>query len=164
MSLRMRTQTRTLLAWTFLLLASLLVIPAQAREALPLSDDPVVEARMLAISEELRCLVCQNETLAASRAELAEDLRKEVRRLIRENKTDPEIKEYLVSRYGDFVLYRPPVKPTTWLLWSGPFLLMVAGIAALVAYLRRRGREVKDTPLSDDEAKRATAFLEDGKP
>jgi cytochrome c-type biogenesis protein CcmH len=135
-----------------------------AREALPLSDDPVVEARMLAISEELRCLVCQNETLAASRAELAEDLRKEVRRLIKENKTDPEIKEYLVSRYGDFVLYRPPVKPTTWLLWFGPFGLLAIGVAALITFLRRRGRQAPALPLSSEDKGRADLILNEKDP
>jgi cytochrome c-type biogenesis protein CcmH len=89
-----------------------------------MAADPAIEARLIVISEELRCLVCQNESLAGSRAELANDLREEVRKLIQEGKTDTEIKEYLVARYGDFVLYRPPVKPTTWLLWFGPFVLL----------------------------------------
>jgi cytochrome c-type biogenesis protein CcmH len=150
---------RTALALLFFVLFSLLVIAAQAREAVPLSEDPVVEARMMAISEELRCLVCQNETLAASRAELAEDLRKEVRRLIRENKSDQEIKDYLVTRYGDFVLYRPPVKPTTWLLWFGPFILLAGGVAALIVFLRRRGGQVAQTPLSSEDRKRADIIL-----
>jgi len=155
---------RKLFAWTFFLLTSLLVIPVQAKEATPLSDDPVVEARMMAISEELRCLVCQNETLAASRAELAEDLRKEVRRLIRENKTDQEIKDYLVTRYGDFVLYRPPVKPTTYLLWFGPFLLLAVGVAALIAFLRRRGRQAPALPLTVEDKQRADIILKEKDP
>jgi cytochrome c-type biogenesis protein CcmH len=102
-----------------------------------MADNPVVEARLIAISEELRCLVCQNESLAGSRAELAEDLRREVRKLIQDGKSDTEIKDYLVARYGDFVLYRPPVKPTTWLLWFGPFALLAGAVAGLIAYLRR---------------------------
>ncbi len=155
---------RTVLAVAFFLLTSLLVTSAQAKEAAPLSDDPVVEARMMAISEELRCLVCQNETLAASRAELADDLRKEVRRLIREQKTDQEIKDYLVSRYGDFVLYRPPVKPTTWLLWFGPFVLLAFGVAALVVFLRRRGQLTAALPLSSEDKKRAEALLKEKDP
>jgi cytochrome c-type biogenesis protein CcmH len=150
---------RTFLALAFFFLASLLVIVAQSREASPLSDDPKVEARMMAISEELRCLVCQNETLAASRAELADDLRKEVRRLIKDNKTDQEIKDYLVSRYGDFVLYRPPVKPTTWLLWFGPFVLLAAGVAALIIFLRRRGQVAAALPLSSEDKNRADSIL-----
>ena len=97
-------------------LISLCLGLANAREAAPLAEDPTVEARLVHISQELRCLVCQNESLASSRAELADDLRREVRDLIRSNKSDQEIKDFLVSRYGDFVLYRPEVKPLTWVL------------------------------------------------
>ncbi len=134
---------------------------AGAKDAAPLAEDPAVEKRLIVISEEMRCLVCQNESLAGSRADLALDLRRELRTLIKEGKSDAQIKEFMVSRYGDFVLYRPPVKPTTWLLWLGPFALMIAGVAALVAYLRRRAREVKDTPLSAEENQRAEALLKE---
>jgi len=130
---------------------------AQAKEAAPLADDQAVEARLVGIAEELRCLVCQNESLAGSRADLAEDLRREIRTLIRQGKTDPEIIDFLVSRYGDFVRYRPPFKPTTWLLWIGPFVLLLAGIGALVAYLRRRPR--LEAALSADEQDRAARLL-----
>lgn len=131
---------------------------ANAGEAVPMAQNPKVEARLLAISEELRCLVCQNETLAASRAELANDLRKEVRRLIVEGKTDAEIKEYLVARYGDFVLYRPPVKSTTWLLWFGPLVILVASIVALLAYLRKRKASLDgDAAVAMSEADHAEA-------
>jgi len=130
---------------------------AQAKEAAPLADDQAVEARLVGIAEELRCLVCQNESLAGSRADLAEDLRREIRTLIRQGKTDPEIIDFLVSRYGDFVRYRPPFKPTTWLLWIGPFVLLLAGIGALVAYLRRRPR--LEATLSADEQDRAARLL-----
>lgn len=122
-----------------------------------MAQDPKVEARLMEISEELRCLVCQNESLAASRAELADDLRREVRRLIVENKTDAEIKEYLVARYGDYVLYRPPVKTSTWLLWFGPFIILVASIIALLTYLRRR--KVSLTGLTASEHAEAQALL-----
>ena len=136
---------------------------ALANEAVPLADDPVVEQRLIVISEELRCLVCQNESLAGSRADLALDLRRELRTLIKANKTDAEIMEFMVSRYGDFVLYRPPVKPSTWLLWLGPFGLMVAGLVALFAYLRRRNSEVAaSTGLTEEESKRAEALLQEG--
>lgn len=148
---------RTLLLLAVLLSCGLL----QAKEAAPLAEDEAVEKRLVVISEELRCLVCQNESLAGSRADLAQDLRREVRKLIKDGKTDQEVRDFLVSRYGDFVLYRPPVKPTTWLLWIGPFVLMAAGIAVLVAYLRRRSREVKDTLLSDEERRRAEALLKE---
>lgn len=145
-----------------LLLVALVCAGAWAKEATPLAEDPVVEQRLIAISEEMRCLVCQNESLAGSRADLAQDLRRELRELIRQGKSDAEIKDFMVSRYGDFVLYRPPVKPTTWLLWAGPFVLMIGGIAMLLAYLRRRGREIGDAGLSDEEKSRVQALLQEG--
>lgn len=126
-----------------------------------LAADPVAEKRLQHLSEELRCLVCQNESLAGSRADLAEDLRREVRGLIKQGKTDQEVKDFLVSRYGDFVLYAPPVKPTTWLLWGGPFVLLAAGLVALFAYLRRRGGQVGKAELTEDEKQRAEALLKD---
>ena len=132
-----------------------------AADATPMAEDPAVEARMVAISEELRCLVCQNESLAASRAELAEDLRREVRKLIRDGKSDPEIRDYLVARYGDFVLYRPPVKPTTWLLWFGPFVLLVSALVGLIAYLRRRSAGLSPTALTAADKAAAKALLAD---
>jgi cytochrome c-type biogenesis protein CcmH len=130
-------------------------IAAHANEAVPLADDPVVEQRLVTIAEELRCLVCQNESLAGSRADLAQDLRREVRTLIKSGKSDAEIKEYLVTRYGDFVLYRPPVKPTTWLLWFGPLLLLV-GAAWVLINIIRRSQIQKDGPVLDP-AQRAKA-------
>jgi cytochrome c-type biogenesis protein CcmH len=132
-----------------------------AEEATPLAEDPVVEQRLISISEEMRCLVCQNESLSGSRAELAQDLRREIRDLIKQGKTDAEIRAFMVDRYGDFVLYRPPVKPVTWLLWIGPFVLMLAGIVALLMYLRRRNGQVASSGLSDDENKRIDALLRD---
>ncbi|MDX9995191.1 MAG: cytochrome c-type biogenesis protein CcmH [Rhodocyclaceae bacterium] len=139
--------------------AALLSFSLLANEAAPLAEDPVVEQRLVHIAGELRCLVCQNESLAGSQADLAKDLRREVRGLIKEGKSDEEVKDFLVSRYGDFVLYRPQVKPETYLLWGGPFILLVAGIIALVSYLRRRNRLVPDTPLTEEEKKRAADLL-----
>lgn len=148
------------------LLALLLVVlalgPGWTKEAAPLAEDPVVEQRMVAISEELRCLVCQNESLAASRAELAQDLRREVRSQIRQGRSDDQIRDFLVARYGDYVLYRPRVKPETWLLWAGPFLLMITGVSVLLVYLRRRHRAIDQTPLTKDEARRIDALLKEG--
>ncbi len=142
-------------------LISLCLGLANAREAAPLAEDPTVEARLVHISQELRCLVCQNESLASSRAELADDLRREVRDLIRSNKSDQEIKDFLVSRYGDFVLYRPEVKPLTWVLWFGPFIvLLIAGIF-LLAYLRQRRSSVQPQILSDAERARVDQLLKD---
>ena len=130
-----------------------------AKEAAPLAQDEAVEKRMVVISEELRCLVCQNESLAASRADLAQDLRREIREQIGQGKSDKEILDFMVGRYGDFVRYRPPLKGTTFLLWFGPFVLLVAGVIGLVAYLRRRGRRVAPAELSAEEQKRAEALL-----
>ena len=145
-----------------LLLVLLTCAGASAKEAVLLADDPVVEQRLIAISEEMRCLVCQNESLAGSRSDLAMDLRRELRTLIKQGKTDAEIREFMVSRYGDFVLYRPPVKPTTWLLWGGPFGLMVVGVGALLVYLRRRNSEIATNGLTDEESKRVEALLQEG--
>ena len=113
---------------------------------------PALDARLKSLFEELRCLVCQNQTLADSSAPLAEDLRREVRELAQQGKTDAEIKQYLVARYGDFVLYKPPVKPTTWLLWFGPFAFLLGGGLVWLVVLRRRGRIG-----SDDEVPRTVA-------
>jgi len=142
-----------------LLLSLWIAGSACAKDATPLAEDPVVEQRLIAISEEMRCLVCQNESLAGSRADLAQDLRRELRELIRQGKSDDEIKTFMVSRYGDFVLYRPPVKPITWVLWLGPFVLMLAGLVALLLHLRKRSREPGQTALSAEENQRVDALL-----
>ena len=113
-----------------------------AQEAKDLAEDPVVEKRLMAIAAELRCLVCQNESLAASNADLAVDLRREIRTLIKADRSDQQILDFLVVRYGDFVRYRPPFKPLTWALWLGPFLLLIVGATVLV----RRTRRQPDTP------------------
>ena len=137
---------------------------AMAKEAAPMAADVEVEKRMVAISEELRCLVCQNESLSGSHAELAQDLRREIRTLIGQGKTDKEILDFMVARYGDFVRYRPPVKPTTWLLWGGPFLLLGGGVVALVVFLRRRAKENAAPRLSEEERRRAADLLEQPEP
>ncbi len=133
-----------------------------AGEARPLTDDPVAEARLKHLAVELRCLVCQNQTLADSSAPLAEDLRREVREMIAKNMSDQEIIEFLVSRYGDFVLYRPPLKATTTLLWVGPFVLMAIGVTALVITLRRRSRTVAEVSVTDEEHRRVEQLLAEG--
>jgi len=139
--------------------ATVLALNASAKEAAPLAEDPLVEQRLVNIAGELRCLVCQNESLAGSQADLAKDLRREVRDLIKDGKSDQEVKDFLVSRYGDFVLYRPQIKPETYLLWAGPFVLLIIGIVVLVRYLRRRGTQIAAAPLSDEERKRAEELL-----
>ena len=130
-----------------------------ANEAAPLADDPVTEQRLISISEEMRCLVCQNESLAGSRSDLANDLRREIRILIQEGKSDDQIRNFMVERYGDFVLYRPPVKPVTWLLWIGPFVILGIGIASLLTYLRRRNNSVPNVTLTDLDNQKIDALL-----
>lgn len=139
------------------LVLALATFTAQANQATPLAEDPVVEQRLVHIAEELRCLVCQNESLAGSRADLALDLKREIRQLIKQGKTDQEVRDFLVSRYGDYVLYRPPVKPTTWLLWGGPFVLLAAGLTGLIAFLRKR--RPMEAALSPEDQRRADALL-----
>ena len=147
----------------WLILIVLLVSgPAWAGEARPLADDPAAEARLKHLAVELRCLVCQNQTLADSNAPLAEDLRREVREMIAKNMSDQEIIEFLTARYGDFVLYRPPLKATTTLLWVGPFVLLTIGATALVITLRRRANKVVDAPITEDEHRRVEQLLAEG--
>jgi len=129
------------------------------REAAPMAEDPALEARLVDISQELRCLVCQNESLASSQAELADDLRQEVRALIRAGKSDQDIKDFLVARYGDFVLYRPEVKPLTWVLWFGPFVLLLIAAIGLGVYLRQRRALAVPAALSDEARERAKQLL-----
>jgi len=149
------------------LLAILLAVSlsAQARDAapqaaLPSTDDPVIEQRLVNLAEDLRCLVCQNESLAGSRAALAEDLRREIRTQMMAGKNDREVVAYLTERYGDFVLYRPPFKPVTWLLWLGPVLFLGIGGGAWYLTLRRR-RDVQAVPLDEKERAAAAQLLEE---
>jgi cytochrome c-type biogenesis protein CcmH len=120
------------------------IAAAWANEAAPASADPALEARMMAISSELRCLVCQNQTIADSHAELAVDLRAQVREMLQAGKTNAQITDYMTARYGDFVLYRPPFKALTALLWIGPAAMVLIGLGALFLVLRRRSRMAAD--------------------
>jgi cytochrome c-type biogenesis protein CcmH len=144
----------------FFLWAIVLVLAGAitAKEAQP-NEDPQIEQRMKALTEQLRCLVCQNETLADSRADLAEDLRRQIREQMKAGKSDQEILAFLTDRYGDFVLYNPPVKRTTYLLWFGPFILLITGTGVLYRYLKRRRELISDEPLTTDERKRAEEIL-----
>jgi cytochrome c-type biogenesis protein CcmH len=148
-----------LLAWLVGLGLFLLLlipgVPARAADAAPAAADPVLEARMLAITSELRCLVCQNQTIADSHADLAVDLREQVREMLHKGQTNDQITQYMTDRYGDFVLYRPPFKATTALLWIGPGLLLVGALVAFFLVLRRRSR------LSDDQFETDDDSLED---
>ena len=134
---------------------------AWAGEAQPVAADPALEERVTALATELRCLVCQNQTLADSNAPLAVDLRNQIRERMREGASERDIIAYMVERYGDFVLYRPPWKATTLLLWLGPILLMLGGLAALYYRLARRRREEAKPALSGAERARAAALLRD---
>jgi cytochrome c-type biogenesis protein CcmH len=144
-----------------LFLALQIATSSYAGDATPLAEDPVVEQRLNVISEELRCLVCQNESLAGSRADLAMDLRREIRTLIKDGKTDAQIRDYMVSRYGDFVLYRPPVKPITWALWFGPFLLLIGAVVILVRMVRRSQRSAAAPALDAAQRAKAQSLLKD---
>jgi len=144
------------------LVGPLLACSVMAKEAQLTAEDPLVEARLVHISGDLRCLVCQNESLASSHAKLADDLREEVRSLIKQDKSDDEIKEFLTARYGDFVLYRPTVKPMTWALWFGPFALLLGALTAMILYLRQRQRQAPKAEWTDEELKKAERLLKDG--
>jgi cytochrome c-type biogenesis protein CcmH len=139
-----------------LLLCFFTAMPVNAQ---PVTDDAVVEQRLANLTEELRCLQCQNETLAESRAGLAEDLRREIREQIKAGKSDKEIITFLTERYGQFILYRPQVTPVTYFLWFGPFVLLLAGLAVLFHYIRQRRDLIKEQPLSADEHRRAEELL-----
>jgi len=135
---------------------------AQGKEAIPMAEDPVVEARMLDLAKNLRCLVCQNQSLAGSDSDFANDLRREMRDMIGRGMSDQEIIEFMVERFGDFILYNPPVKLTTMLLWFGPILLLSIGAFTLIRVLKLR-RKMSDVPLSEDDHRRAKALLKNEK-
>ncbi|MDP2786537.1 MAG: cytochrome c-type biogenesis protein CcmH [Pseudomonadota bacterium] len=141
--------------------ACLFLLPlAHAGEAAPVGEDPVIEQRMVKLSEDLRCLVCQNESLAGSHAELAEDLRKEIRTQMKAGKGDKEVIEYLTTRYGDFVLYRPPFKPLTYLLWLGPLLFLGIGGGVWYVTLKKRRAQI-DTPVDEKQLAAAAQLLDE---
>jgi len=129
-----------------ILLALCAIAPASwGREAAPAADNPALEKRTMDLAEKLRCLVCQNQTIADSQSGLATDLRQQVRELLQRGNSERQIIDYMTARYGDFVLYRPPLKSSTMLLWFGPAVLLIAGVLTLIVVLRRRSK------LSDDQ-------------
>jgi cytochrome c-type biogenesis protein CcmH len=132
---------------------------AAPQTAVPTASDPVAHKREMDLASKLRCLVCQNETIAASRADLAVDLRKQVRDQIAAGKSDQDIIDYMTARYGDFVLYEPPLKATTWLLWFGPLVLGLIGLAVAWRVVRARRKLAAEAPLSAAESARAAALL-----
>lgn len=150
---------RTILITLVLLL--LLAPLTMAKEATPMAADPEMEKVVNEISAELRCLVCQNQTIADSNAALAVDLKNQVREMVESGQGKDQIVDYMVKRYGDFVRYRPPMKASTVLLWAGPFLLLLIGLTVLVLNLRKRTSLVKDDgDLSSEETERLKALLE----
>jgi cytochrome c-type biogenesis protein CcmH len=156
MTVRLRAALRLLLAAALL---ALVPLAGLAKTALPLAADPALELRMMNLAEGLRCLVCQNQSLAESNAELAVDLRNQIREQMRRGASDRDVVAYLVARYGDFVLYRPPLKASTLLLWSGPGILLLIGLGLLTrTVVRRRGRAMP-APLSDADRARAQELL-----
>lgn len=143
------------------LILLLAVSVAQAKEATPMAADPELEKKVNTVSEELRCLVCQNQTISDSHAALAVDLKNQVREMLADGKTEAEVIDYMVERYGDFVRYRPPVKPTTMLLWAGPFLLLIVGGAFLFVNLKRRqARAAAESTLSEEESKKVESLMQ----
>lgn len=150
----MRAATLALALWACVVPAA-----ANAGEALPTTQDPVAASRAVRLSDQLRCLVCQNQTIAESNAELALDLRQQIREQIAAGKTDDDIIAYMVDRYGDFVLYRPPFKASTLILWAGPGLLLLGGLVILVRVVRSRRALAPEAPLSPDDRERAARLL-----
>ncbi len=141
------------------MLASFGMGSAWPKPAQPAAADPALEARVMAVAEELRCLVCQNETIAASHADLALDLRQQIREQLQQGRSQAQILDFMAQRYGDFVLYRPPLKPLTALLWVGPFALLLLGGGGLVWHLRSR-RNGAAQALSPEQLEAAQRLLQ----
>ena len=142
-----------------LALFATLSAPAPATDVVPTEQDRATQARATALAEQLRCLVCQNQTIADSNADLAVDLRRQVREQISAGRTDAEIIDFMTARYGDFVLYRPPLKSSTLLLWAGPALLLAIGTFAAIRLVRER-RATETTPLTSEQRARANRLLD----
>lgn len=155
----------TLQRWLLPLLVATLMVwrpgAAVAAEAQSTAADPALEERVNHLAAELRCLVCQNQSLADSHAELAIDLKNQVREQLRAGRNEQDVIRYMTERYGDFVLYRPPLKATTMLLWGGPLLLLLIGAIVLWRHLGRGAAREADAPLDAEAAQRAAALLDD---
>lgn len=156
---RLEIATAKLKALAAAVLLACFAIPALAVQPDEILADPALEARARTLSAELRCLVCQNQSIAESNAELAVDLRNQINEQIKAGRTDREIVDFMVTRYGDFVLYRPPFKPLTLLLWLGPFALLLVAVAVMAVNVRRRRRAAMAQGWSDEQARRARALL-----
>jgi cytochrome c-type biogenesis protein CcmH len=143
----------------FAFLASFFLVGSVAAQPAQPVEDPQLDQRMQNFTQQLRCMVCRNETLADSQADVAADLRREIRKQMKDGKTDQEILAFLTQRYGDYVLYNPPVKPKTYPLWFFPFILFTGGIVFLYWYLRRRRDVIHNEPLTAEEQQRAEELL-----
>ena len=152
--------------FALLVIAVCAAVPALAQVTVEKPEIPLTaeqEARLAELLPDLRCLVCQNESLAESRAPLALDLKYEVRELVASGRSAPEIKQYLTDRYGDFVLFRPPFDPRTWLLWLGPFALVLLGLVMLVRQVRGSSRAAARAPAATVDAAKLARLLDDNK-
>ncbi len=145
------------LAALFAAAALAFAVPALAKDAPPTERDPVAQARAVNLANELRCLVCQNQSIAESNAELAVDLRRQIDEQI--GAGNREILDFMVARYGDFVLYRPPVRASTVLLWGGPLVLLLIGVTVAWRVLRSRRARADERPLTDEERREAERLL-----
>ena len=132
-----------------------------AAQAQIVSEEPEYQGRYNDLLHELRCLVCQNQTLADSGSGLADDLRLEVKRMLEEGLSDEQIFAFMSDRYGDFVLYNPPVKPRTWLLWFGPFVLLIGGLIGIRQVVRANNKTAKSSTLTESEKKQVNAVIQD---
>lgn len=160
-ALRRKTMQLALTCWLAAAPAGLLAA-AGAGQAAPLPADPALEARVMSVAEELRCLVCQNETVAASQSGLAIDLRRQIREQLAQGRSQAQILDFMVERYGEFVRFRPAFTPATALLWLGPFVLLAWAAFVLAARIRRRRRDPAPGPLSEAQARRVAQLLDDG--
>jgi len=151
------TRSRLLALLLLCLLASFAMAQVQTEDQ-P-SDDPLIEQRLAKLSHELRCLQCQNQTLADSPSDLAADLRREIRAQMKAGKSDQEIIAFLTQRYGQFILYRPRVSPLTYLLWFGPFVFLLGGLIVLFRYIKQRRDEITEKPLTAEDRRRAEEML-----
>jgi cytochrome c-type biogenesis protein CcmH len=145
--------------WLLAALLACTTAMAYAKDAAPTAHDPVAQKRAVALAAELRCLVCQNQSIAESNAELAVDLRNQIEEQIKSGRSDREILDFMVARYGDFVLYRPPMKATTLVLWLGPALLALLGIGVAWRIVRARRLRSEDRPLTEEERREAERLL-----
>jgi cytochrome c-type biogenesis protein CcmH len=131
----------------------------QAKEAEYTGGDPATHERVMSVAGELRCLVCQGQSIAESNSDFARDMRQQIKEMIESGKSEREVVDFMVDRYGDYVRYRPPFKSTTFLLWFGPFLLLGIGVAVLYLNVLRRRKQIQETPLSEEEHRRAAELL-----